>query len=77
MADNIYIPRVGGKLVTKEGDENTYKLRRLKDGSEYLVLKNYLSADELVEVFSRYIKGFNRENVFYGNCYWSITYELE
>lgn len=77
MADNIYIPGIGGELVTIKGDVNTYKLRRLKDGSECLVLKNYFSADELVEVFSRYIRGFGRKNVFYGNCYWSITYELE
>ena len=75
MADNVYIPEVGGDLVTREGDENTYKLRKLKDGSENLVLKNYYSAKELEEIFSRHIKDFNLRNVFYGNCFWYVTYK--
>ena len=76
IADNIYIPGIGGELVKKEGDENTYKLRRLKDGSKNLVLKNYFSTNELVEIFCRHVKGFSRKNIFYGNCFWYITYEL-
>ena len=66
MADNIYIPEVGGELIVKKSNENTYKLRKLKDGSEYLVLKNYFSTDELVKIFRRHVKGFSKENVFYG-----------
>jgi ubiquinone/menaquinone biosynthesis C-methylase UbiE len=77
MADNIYVPGLGGKLVTKEDDENTYKLRTLKDGSECLILKNYFSVDELIEIFSRYARKFGRENVFYGNRYWCVVYELK
>jgi len=76
MAENVYIPGVGGKLIKKEGDKNTYKLRKLKDGSENLVLKNYFSTNELLNIFSKHVKRFNRENIFYGNCFWYITYEL-
>jgi ubiquinone/menaquinone biosynthesis C-methylase UbiE len=77
MADNVYVPGLGGNLVTKEDDENTYKLRALKDGSECLILKNYFSVDELIEIFSRYARKFGRENVFYGNRYWCVVYELK
>jgi len=76
MADNVYVPGLGGKLITKEDDENTYKLRTLKDGSENLILKNYFSVDELIETFNRYAEEFDRENVFYGDRYWYVIYEL-
>ncbi len=76
IADNVYIPGIGGELVIKEGDKNTYKLRKLKNGSKNLILKNYFSVEELVKIFSRDVKGFSRENVVYGNCFWYITYEL-
>jgi SAM-dependent methyltransferase len=77
MADNVYVPGLGGKLVTREGDENTYKLRSLKDGSECLILKNYFAVDELTAIFKKYATKFGRENVFYGNRYWYVTYELK
>ena len=77
IADNVYIPGVGGELIKKEGKENTYKLRRLKDGSENLVLKNYFSTNKLLKIFSKHVKRFSGENVFYGNYFWYITYELE
>jgi len=76
MADNVYIPGVGGALVAMKGKEDTYKLRKLKDGSEYLVLKNYFSSEELVEIFSRHDSGFDRENVFYGKFFWYVVYEV-
>ena len=76
MADNVYVPNSGGNLLAEEDDENTYKLRKLKDGSEHLVLKNYFSVDELMRIFGKYTKGFNRENVFCGKYYWCMSYEL-
>jgi len=77
FADNVYIPGVGGELITKEGDENTYKLRRLKDGSENFILKNYFSVDDLIKIFGKHIEEFNRKNIFYGKCFWYVTYELK
>jgi len=64
MADSLYVPELGGKLITKKGDENTYKLRISKDGSEHLVLKNYFSVDELIRIFGGYVNNFGRENIF-------------
>ena len=76
MADNVYIPGVGGTLMVKKEEEDMYKLRRLKDGSEHLVLKNYFSIEELMEIFSKYDNEFCRDNVFYGKCFWYLFYEV-
>lgn len=76
IADNVYIKGQGGQLVTKPNDLNTYKHRRLKDNSEFLILKNYFSSDELVEIFKRHIPTFCKNNVFYGNFYWWVFYEV-
>jgi ubiquinone/menaquinone biosynthesis C-methylase UbiE len=77
MADNVYIAGIGGEFVKKEGDINTYKMRKLGDGSEHLVLKNYFSVDELVRIFARHARGFGRKNVFYGKYYWYLLYKLK
>ncbi|MFX0066638.1 MAG: class I SAM-dependent methyltransferase [Candidatus Hermodarchaeota archaeon] len=78
MADNVFVPGIGGTLITKKGDEdNTYKLRQLKDKSEHLVLKNYYTVDELLVMFQKYVPGFTQENIFYGTCFWYVMYELK
>jgi len=76
VADNTYIEGVGGPLVREEGDENTYKLRTLKDGGRHLVLKNYYAQAELVKLFGRHVEGFAESNVFYGHCFWWAHYAL-
>lgn len=76
MADNVYVPNIGGNLLAEEGNENTYKLRKLKDGSEHLILKNYFSVDELMMIFGKHTKGFSRGNVFCGKYYWCVSCEF-
>ncbi|MFX1254819.1 MAG: class I SAM-dependent methyltransferase [Promethearchaeota archaeon] len=77
IADNVFMPDIGGTLVTKKGDkDNTYKLRQLKDKSEYLVLKNYYTVDELLAIFQKHVPEFTQENIFYGTCFWYVMYEL-
>ena len=76
IADNVYIQGIGGELIKRDGDANTYKQRTLKDGSEFTIVKNYYSTEELVEVFGRHVDGFSEENVFYGKCFWYVDYEL-
>lgn len=39
MADNIYIKSIGGTLIYKENDPNTYKLRTLDNGTKYEIIK--------------------------------------
>jgi len=47
---------------------NNYKRRFLDDGTEFVILKNYFSADELHDTFSGY---FTIERLAYDTYYWS------
>ena len=76
FADNTYIEGIGGELVTKEKDHNTYKLRTLKDGSQHLIVKNYFTKKELLKIFSKYCHDISDENIFYGKCFWWIKYNF-
>ncbi len=73
MADNIYLPGVGGELVTHAGEEDTYKRRVLEDGSQHEVLKNYYNAAELEKIFKPSARNFRVQS---GQCFWWISYEL-
>lgn len=75
MADNVAGMDEG--LITREGDNNTYQLRKLRDGSEHLVLKNFFSVDDLMRIFRKFASRFDRENVFYGKYFWYLSYELK
>jgi ubiquinone/menaquinone biosynthesis C-methylase UbiE len=77
IGDNTFIEGVGGKLQTKPNDPNTYKLRTLNDGSQHLIVKNYFTEKELVELFSEHSKGIEEKNVFMGKCFWWISYIYE
>jgi len=77
IGDNTFIEGVGGKLQTKPNDPNTYKLRTLNDGSQHLIVKNYFTTQELVELFSEHSKGIEEKNVFMGKCFWWISYIYE
>ena len=76
IAENTNIPGIGGPLVRKEGDENTYKLRTLKDGSQHTVMKNYYSACELVEIFGAHSHSFGPSNVYHGHCFYWVDYTV-
>jgi SAM-dependent methyltransferase len=49
FADNLYVPGEGGELVPGPGPDS-WKRRKLQDASEYLIVKNYFTADELREL---------------------------
>ncbi|UOQ50336.1 class I SAM-dependent methyltransferase [Gracilibacillus caseinilyticus] len=71
MADNVYIRALGGTLIKKENDENTYKIRTLENGSKYEIIKNYYTETELRNIFGPYS---NDLEVHYGQCFWWISY---
>jgi 2-polyprenyl-3-methyl-5-hydroxy-6-metoxy-1,4-benzoquinol methylase len=77
FGDNTYIEGVGGKLQAKNGDLNTYKLRSLNDGSQHLIVKNYFTKEELIELFQVHSKGLSEKNLFLGKCFWWISYLYE
>ena len=77
ISDNTFIEGIGGDLVTKPGDPNTYKLRTLDDGSKHLIVKNYFTKDELAELFGRHAIDISSENIYLGKCFWWIKYTLD
>jgi len=76
IVDNVYVEGIGGELVRKPGDPNTYKIRTLRDGGVFTIVKNYFEVDDLLEIFGKHVKGFSEENVFHGKCFWYIDYEI-
>jgi len=76
MADDVFQEGVGGKFITIEGDDNTYKLRTLKDDSKHRVLKNYYSKNELISIFGGFVEHFSADNVFHGKRCWYVRYTL-
>jgi ubiquinone/menaquinone biosynthesis C-methylase UbiE len=71
MADNSYIPWTGGQLVTRAGGDDTFKTRRLADGSEHPVLKNYYDAEELREILAPWVAA---PEIHVGTYYWWVIY---
>src|SRR5712671_4187584 len=71
LADNVYLPGVGGELLPADEAGDTYKLRRLSDGGGYRVLKNYFSSEELRDLLA---PGTSDLAVRAGTHFWSATY---
>jgi len=76
FADNIFNEAIGGLFIKTNEDLNSYKLRKLKDGSEYKIVKNYYNKEELYELFSKYDENFSESNIYYGKCFWYVYYNL-
>jgi ubiquinone/menaquinone biosynthesis C-methylase UbiE len=73
MADNVFVPGLGGELVSDPASPDTFKLRKLKDGSVHRILKNYYSESELHEIFSTCATALC---VTIGQCFWQVSYTL-
>lgn len=73
MADNSYVEEVGGELFHREGEEDTYKLRTLSDGTQYEILKNYYRADDLIGLFTPRAAELQ---VQVSSCFWWVRYRL-
>lgn len=71
MADNVYDSEVGGELFTQAGVTDTYKRRKLDDGSEYVLLKNYYNAERLAAIFEPRCLELN---IHIGRSYWWVRY---
>jgi SAM-dependent methyltransferase len=71
LADNVYVPGLGGELLPADAAGDTYKLRRLSDGGRHRVLKNYFSSEELRSLLA---PGTSDLVVRSGKHFWSATY---
>jgi demethylmenaquinone methyltransferase/2-methoxy-6-polyprenyl-1,4-benzoquinol methylase len=52
---------------------NNFKRRRLDNGGEYVILKNYFSQEDLEELLGR---RYRLESLVYGQHYWSVVMGL-
>jgi len=71
IADNQNTPGLGGEFIEEPGSEDTFKLRKLKDGSTHTVIKNYFSYDDLKQLFEPYAQDLQ---IDCGSYYWWLSY---
>jgi ubiquinone/menaquinone biosynthesis C-methylase UbiE len=73
MADNTYIPGLGGELIARPNCEDTYKRRQLDSGERYDVLKNYYSRAQLQSLLEPHAASLR---IHCGRCYWWLAYDV-
>ena len=73
LADNVFVPGIGGKLVTLPGSADTFKLRALADGSKHQVLKNYYDAEQLRQILAPRVADLK---IQIGQCFWRASYRV-
>lgn len=72
LLDNLYVDGSSTPISRRDAEGNSYQARRLEDGSEHEVLKNFPSAAELVAD----IAGIGHNPRFTAlQYYWLFTYE--
>ena len=74
LCDNNLDCEVERDLIWDDDRVNSYKKRRLKNGEEFLILKNYYSRDELADTFGRWGA---IERLTFGTYYWSVVLTLK
>ena len=62
--------------IRKAGDKNTYSERSLTDGSEYLIIKNFFTDEDLAAIFKRHVPNFSEKNIHRDNYFWRVIYTL-
>jgi SAM-dependent methyltransferase len=70
--DNLYVKGNSTPIFNTDGKGNTYQKRRLEDGSEYLVMKNYPSEKEI-----RYLLKDKSDDLEFINLnyFWGVKYK--
>ena len=71
MADNQFSDIAGGEFVRKSGEEDTFRIRTLADGTRHEIIKNYFDEAELSALFLPFgsdLKVTAREN------FWWVRY---
>jgi len=71
IGDNQYLPGVGGELSEADSRGDTFKIRRLADGTAHQVLKNYLGAAEITTLLSPFASDLSVQS---GTCFWWAEY---
>lgn len=72
LLDNLYVEGSSTPIAQRDAEGNTYQIRRLDDGSEHTVLKNFPTEDEL----RADVAGFGRDLRYTRyRYYWLFCYE--
>jgi len=70
--DNLYIEGSNTPITQSDEDGNTYQHRRLDDGSEHIVLKNFPTEQALIADVAGFARGARYTALKY---YWLFSYE--
>ncbi|UCG52346.1 MAG: class I SAM-dependent methyltransferase [Candidatus Latescibacterota bacterium] len=74
MVDNMYARGYGGELIRRPNTPDTFKRRRLSDGSTYEILKNYYDPEELERIFSHQALDLEIHDATF---YWWLSYVVK
>lgn len=72
MIDNAYVEGSSTPISRQDSEGNTYQIRRLEDGTENEVLKNFPSEAELQDSLSRHATDINVRSLQY---FWIAEYK--
>ena len=73
MADDMYLPGVGGEFIERPDSRDTYKKRKLLDGSEYEIIKNYYDEASLRSTFGPHSRDLQ---IHADACFWWVVYTV-
>jgi SAM-dependent methyltransferase len=71
--DNCHTGRSSISISRIDREGNTYQIRKLKDGREYEILKNYPTKQTFEEILGKRVKNFKIEFLTY---FWIATYNI-
>jgi demethylmenaquinone methyltransferase/2-methoxy-6-polyprenyl-1,4-benzoquinol methylase len=74
LMDNSYVEGSSTPIAERDAEGNTYQLRRLADGSENRVLKNFPTEAQLRADFAPHARSLSYRALEY---YWLVEYELK
>ena len=71
FTDNIFVPKSNTPISSSDQLGNTFQVRKLPDGSEYQIMKNFLDSAELDGLFES--QDIHYEFNIFGH-YWMLSY---
>lgn len=73
FADNLYVEGNSTPISSQDSDGNTYQIRKLKNGSQHEILKNFITEQEFHSMLSEVSKTAHYREIEY---FWYGWYEV-